>query len=156
MKKIILASTVFIALGFLALNKLEFRPFMSHQEKILVTVQYKDEEKQLELEPYTTLKEVLELIHVDDELDLDRINENQILHHNDKIKLPIIQDVPCVSINHADKETLMTLKGVGETVADRIITYRNEQGYFQNIEDIMEVNGIGIKTFEKMQSMLCI
>lgn len=151
-----LACSLFILLGFIALYKLEFRPFVSQKEKIVVTVQYKQEEKQFEVDPYTSLKDVLSHMHLDDEIDLDRINENQILHHNDKIILPTNEDVPCVSINHADKDTLMTLKGVGETVAERIINYRNDMGYFQKIEDIMEVKGIGIKTFEKMQSMLCI
>lgn len=52
-----------------------------------------------------------------------------------------------VNINTADETTLMMLKGIGEVKARAIIEYRQEQP-FETIEDIMNVSGIGEKTFE--------
>ena len=48
-----------------------------------------------------------------------------------------------VSINTGTLEELMTLKGIGESKAIDIITYREQNGPFQNIEDIKNITGIG-------------
>lgn len=53
-----------------------------------------------------------------------------------------------VNINTADLATLMTLEGIGEGYAQRIIDYRNEHGPFASITDITNVPGIGSKRFE--------
>ena len=52
-----------------------------------------------------------------------------------------------VNINAADKEDLMTLKYVGEALAERIIEYREEHPFIMP-EEIMNVKGIGKKIFE--------
>ena len=49
-----------------------------------------------------------------------------------------------ISLNHASKEQLMTIKGIGPKTADKIIDYRNEHP-FATIEEIKEVSGIGEK-----------
>jgi comEA protein len=60
-----------------------------------------------------------------------------------------IQDeIVWIDINSADAEELMLLKGVGEEIAANIIAYREENGGFRNIEEIMNVSGIGEKKFE--------
>ncbi|WP_022668300.1 ComEA family DNA-binding protein [Desulfospira joergensenii] len=58
-----------------------------------------------------------------------------------------VADTGKVNINTANKEVLMTLKGVGEKIADRIIEYRKAHP-FQVPEDIMKVKGVGQKVFE--------
>lgn len=70
-----------------------------------------------------------------------------------RIYLPIKQE--CVSLNHASKEELMTLKGIGEKTADKIMAYRNEQP-FTCLEDIMNVGGIGEKTYLRLRDYLCL
>ena len=57
-----------------------------------------------------------------------------------------------VEINSAGIEELMSLPGIGEKTAEKIIIKRNELGRFNSIEDIMLVPGIGCKTFEKISS----
>jgi competence protein ComEA len=56
-----------------------------------------------------------------------------------------------VNINTADSEELSLLPRVGPTVAQRIVDFRQENGRFQNLEDLMLVRGIGEKTFELMK-----
>ena len=56
-----------------------------------------------------------------------------------------------VNINTATKEQLMTLNGVGQSKADAIISYREKNGSFKNIEQIMEVNGIKNAAFERIK-----
>ena len=61
-----------------------------------------------------------------------------------------------VNINTADKATLMTLPGVGESKADKIIAYREENGGFSSIEDIMLVGGIKEGLFNKVKDKICV
>ena len=61
-----------------------------------------------------------------------------------------------ININTASKETLKTLSGIGDVKAERIIKYRNERGNFEVIEDIMKIEGIGRKTFEKIKDFITV
>lgn len=61
-----------------------------------------------------------------------------------------------ININSATKEQLMTLPGVGETKADAIIAYREENGGFKELEDLTNVSGIGTSTFEKFKEYITI
>lgn len=59
-----------------------------------------------------------------------------------------------VNINTATKDELDTLPGVGPATAEKIIEYRETNGYFKSIEDIKNVRGIGEAKFSKMQSRI--
>ena len=60
-----------------------------------------------------------------------------------------------VNINLASKDELMTLNGIGEVMAERIIEYRTSNR-FKNKEDIMSVKGIGSGIYEKIKdSIIC-
>ena len=56
-----------------------------------------------------------------------------------------------VSINQATLEQLMTLSGIGEAKAKAIINYRNENGPFTSIEDLINVSGIGEAIFANIK-----
>jgi len=56
-----------------------------------------------------------------------------------------------VDINQADVAELSKLPGIGEQVAKRIIAYREENGPFEKAEELMNVRGIGEKSFLKLQ-----
>ena len=61
-----------------------------------------------------------------------------------------------VNINTASVEQLMSLSGIGETKAKQIITYREENGAFPDIEAIMQVSGIGEGTYEKIKDSITV
>lgn len=56
-----------------------------------------------------------------------------------------------VNINTATVAQLTTLPNIGETLAERIVAYREENGPFQHVEDITAVDGIGQSRFERMK-----
>ncbi|MDW5300561.1 MAG: helix-hairpin-helix domain-containing protein [Sedimentibacter sp.] len=60
-----------------------------------------------------------------------------------------------IDINNASKEILMSLSGIGEIYAQRIIEYRNKQ-QFTSIEEIKNIEGIGDKTFDKIKDSITV
>lgn len=61
-----------------------------------------------------------------------------------------------ININTADKETLMTLTGIGEVKAQAIIDYREMNGTFSAKEDIQNVSGIGPATYENIKDQITV
>ncbi len=61
-----------------------------------------------------------------------------------------------VNINTADRATLMTLPGVGESKADKIIAYREAHGGFSKPEDLMLVSGIKEGMYNKVKDYICV
>ncbi len=59
-----------------------------------------------------------------------------------------------VSLNNASLDDLMTLDGIGEKKAQAIIDYRNKNNGFKTIEELLEVDGIGNTTYEKIKDRL--
>lgn len=61
-----------------------------------------------------------------------------------------------ININTASKEELKTLNGIGDTRAESILSYRELNGPFQTIEDLMEVDGIKEGVFNKMKDSITV
>lgn len=61
-----------------------------------------------------------------------------------------------VNINRADVEQLTELTGIGETRATAIVAFREENGAFTSITDIMKVPGIKEATFEMFKDQICV
>ncbi|ACE83064.1 ComEA family DNA-binding protein [Cellvibrio japonicus] len=61
-----------------------------------------------------------------------------------------------ININTADVATLTQLKGIGTKKAEAIIAWRNANGKFKTIEQLMDVKGIGEATFEANRAKLSI
>lgn len=61
-----------------------------------------------------------------------------------------------ININTATIEELDKLPGVGEATANKIVNHRSENGEFNTIEEIKNVNGIGDKKFEDMKNLICV
>ena len=65
-------------------------------------------------------------------------------------------DFPPVDLNTATAEELDTLPGIGESLARRIIAYREANGPFGSIEEIMEVSGIGEAKFAELEDRVTV
>lgn len=61
-----------------------------------------------------------------------------------------------ININTASEDLLCEIHGIGPTLAQRIIEYRETNGNFISIEDLMNVKGIGETTFEKMKPYITV
>lgn len=115
--------------------------------------------------------------------DLDQINQAILLNDCDKLYIPTKEEgndqilasnnppqgVGLVSrnassqnqegkvnINTASQQELETLNGIGPVTANKIIDYRASNGRFDTIENIMEVPGIGEKTYAGFKDKICI
>ncbi len=95
--------------------------------------------------------------------DPDKVNLSSVLHDQEIIYIPSIFDEDInpieivdtlIDINQAPLELLTTLPGIGESTAQSIIDYRDEFGYFDQIEDIKNVSGIGDATFENIKDLI--
>jgi competence protein ComEA len=103
-----------------------------------------------------------------DDADLDRINLALPVADGQHVYVPRVgEDNPPVqppagrssspskvNINTADSVALDALPGIGPTLAQRIVDYRQAHGTFVGIEDILEVSGIGPGTFEKIRDLI--
>ncbi|UCC90054.1 MAG: helix-hairpin-helix domain-containing protein [Anaerolineales bacterium] len=110
-----------------------------------------------------------------DDADLVRINLAQELHDQERLYVPRVgeSDAPPpvtggeptppigelapshkININTATAAELDTLPGIGPAFAQRIIDYRDANGPFQSIEEIILVSGIGNATYDKIKDLI--
>jgi competence protein ComEA len=61
-----------------------------------------------------------------------------------------------IDINRAEPWLLEALPGIGETRAQAIVDYRDDNGPFKRIEDLLQVKGIGEGTFEKIKDYITV
>ncbi|MBU5486866.1 helix-hairpin-helix domain-containing protein [Clostridium sp. MSJ-8] len=110
---------------------------------------------------------------ITDKGDLQNINRAQELSNHECIVIPSYEENNTiaeggetissavgnndkVNINTADSTELQTLTGIGESRAQAIIDYREENGRFKSIEEIKNISGIGDKMFEKIKEHITI
>ena len=89
------------------------------------------------------------------------INDTQVETYiqNDAGDNVIVQDSSSsslININSATQSELDSLPGIGPSTASKIIDYRNKNGDFKNIEDLMNVSGIGEAKFNNIRDYICI
>ena len=116
---------------------------------------------------------------VTDKADVSKINPAQKLNDSDKVVIPAKKERSIedeieiddendelkeksssstsgkVNINNATKSELMTLNGIGDATATKIINYR-KTNTFKEIEDIMNVPGIGESKFNNIKDDICV
>ena len=92
-----------------------------------------------------------------DSADPDSINFSRILRDREVVVIPerSADESLHVSINSAQEAELVTLPGIGPSTARKIIEYRATTPFTQ-LEDLMNVKGIGEKTFEKIRDQICL
>ena len=110
----------------------------------------------------TYLQQLIDLAGGFTNANLDCLNLAQSLVPHQEIDIPF-SDEPCpiasnsdlININLATQNELITLPGIGESKAEEIITYREQQP-FQTIDELKNVSGIGEKLFEKIKNKITI
>ena len=81
--------------------------------------------------------------------EIDKSLENSAFTVSEKSSAP-------VNINTASVHHLQRIDGIGETKARAIAEYRDTHGNFSSVDEIVNVNGIGESTFEKIRDMITV
>lgn len=121
----------------------------------------------------TRLFEVIDMAGgLTEDADADRVNRASFVEDGQKIIIPekgsdIAGDlasasaapgdsgIGLININTATADELKTLSGIGDVTAEKIIEYRSSKS-FKSKEDIMSVDGIGSKTYEKIKDRITV
>jgi competence protein ComEA len=61
-----------------------------------------------------------------------------------------------INLNTATVAQLETLPGIGKSTAERILEYRQKNGGFKKVEDLMNVRGVGEKSFLKLKALITV
>ena len=72
------------------------------------------------------------------------------------ITAPIAVAADALNVNQASAEELVTLKGIGPVYAERIVEHRTEQGSFDSVQDLTEIQGIGDKTVAAIKDQITV
>ncbi|MEG1887515.1 MAG: helix-hairpin-helix domain-containing protein [Oscillospiraceae bacterium] len=100
-------------------------------------------------------KETPEIIQYDQKLaangSVPKVPINETANASKDKKETALQSV---NLNLATEEQLCTLAGIGPSKAKTIIEYRDNNGYFENVEELLNVRGIGNATLENIKKMI--
>ena len=66
------------------------------------------------------------------------------------------QEPQKIDINRAEVRLLKVLPGIGETLAQRIVDYRQQNGSFNNTNELLKVSGIGTTTYENIEDLITV
>ena len=95
--------------------------------------------------------------------DRDQLNLAQAVVDGEQIRVPEVGEVTSepveasdglINLNSADAAALDTLPRVGPAMAARIIQWREDNGGFTAVEDLLSVSGIGQKTFDSLKDLV--
>lgn len=119
----------------------------------------------IELESGSRISDAIEIAGGLTEIaDVSKVNLAYVLEDGEKLYIPTIHDEndieylisesgvnEKVNINTAKIDELQNIPGVGPSIAQAIIDYRDENGKFKSIEDIKSVSGVGESKYKKME-----
>ena len=95
--------------------------------------------------------------------DQTQLNLARLLVDGEQIVVPLIGETPPaaatdgkVNLNTADQAQLETLPRVGPALAQRILDWREANGRFSTIEDLLSITGIGDKTYDGLKDLVTV
>lgn len=102
-----------------------------------------------------------------DGADEAQLNLARVLSDGEQLYVPLVGELPAldaagavvggkVNLNTADETALETLPRVGPALAQRIIAWREQNGRFAAVDDLLDVTGIGEKTFEGLRELVTV
>lgn len=117
----------------------------------MVIIVYSKKEVENMQKDNVVIKEVVK--EIEKECDCNDITNDAIIKEDNENKNE--EESTLINLNTCTKEQLETVKGLGESKANAIITYQKEKG-FTKIEDLLEVKGIGQALYEKIKDYFTI
>ena len=103
----------------------------------------------------STLEDLFKEAGLKSDADTSMYAYSEVLHNSQVIVIKKHKS-DLISINTADLDQLITLPGIGKSIAQRIIDYRNLYGSFNYLEELKNVNGIGDGKFNKIKEYICL
>ena len=149
---IILVSLLIVLLNVINIRKDDL------QEDKYIKVEIKGEVERpgiYELKLGSKLEDLFNEAVIREDGDISQYSLNTVLYNSQVIVIGKHKD-DLISINTADLKQLMSLPGIGESIARRIIEYRNTYGSFNYLEELKNVNGIGDVKFNKIKEYICL
>jgi competence protein ComEA len=101
-----------------------------------------------------TVQQIIDDVGIENQANLKALSLDMIVQDESTLYLPL-KSKHCISLNHASSQQLMTLERVGKKTALKIIEYRQKHP-FQRLEEIMNIQGIGEKTYQRLREHLCL
>jgi len=69
---------------------------------------------------------------------------------------PAASEARPVDLNTADSAALESVPGIGKSLSQRILTFREKNGPFQTVDDLLKVQGVGEKSIQKLRPYLTV
>lgn len=146
---VFLVSALFIGLGYKSIK-------YNFQDKINRTFTYSREDSLFETSGLNNI-----LPKKNPEINLQKVDYKQeVLDFNTanfrNNKARVLPSKESINLNKAGRKELISLPGIGEKTAEKIMGLRKQLGGFKNLKDLMKVKGIGNSKFNKIKKYLYI
>lgn len=103
----------------------------------------------------TTVQEVLNQVALTDQADMESINLAKLVRDGQQLKVKKKKHLRVlVNINLATVSELMTVPGIGKKKAQAIVAYRDTNGSFNSLDDLLNIEGIGTTTLNRLRLKL--